>query len=80
MSYQNNGCPDCTEDKMCDKCYLGMAESVYEHAKNDLIEAQEAEGNFLAAISYWDVECSEIMNRIELFKKRLKEQRNGSSK
>jgi len=73
MSYQGNGCPDCTEDKMCPNCYLGMAESVYEHAKNDLIEAQEATGNYIAAASYWDVQCKDSMLKVEHFKEKLAE-------
>jgi len=79
MSYKNNGCPDCTKDKLCPRCYLGMIEFEFESAKRKLIETQKVVGNHIQNISYWDRECCEAMSKVELFRNMLKEKNELSN-
>jgi len=72
--YKNNGCPNCTEDKLCPECYLGMVKFEYEAAKRRIAIIQEEIGNYYEAITFWDLVCSESMNKIEYFREKLKEQ------
>lgn len=67
MSFQGNGCPNCTEERMCPECYLGMVEFEYESAKRRIIETQKVIGNYQAAMAFWDNECSEALSQVENF-------------
>jgi len=72
--YKNNGCEECSEDKLCPRCYLGMVEFEYESAKRKIAIIQEEIGNYYEAITFWDLVCSEAMNKVEYFRNKLKEQ------
>lgn len=80
MSFQNNGCKDCTEEKICPRCYLGMVEFEFDSARRKIMIIQEEIGNYLAAITFWDLVCSEAMLKVEYFKGKLKEQANANNR
>lgn len=66
-----NGCPQCEQlpdDEICDNCYLGMLEAEHESIQNRIVEVQGKIGNKIASITYWDIECSKCMSKVEYFK------------
>lgn len=75
--YKNNGCKDCSEDKMCPRCEnefaLGMMESSLSSI-DDLVKLQEEIGDYEAAMRFWDKRCRESMLKVEYFREKLKEQ------